>query len=88
MEPLRDPWRVRRMARVICSDIALYAGDELRMGLEKDDLFDRLAPQIEAARCFFRHHVDPALPDTERIFDHALVDMIVYANRRVATHIW
>ena len=88
MELLRDPWRVRRMARVLCSDIVVYAGDEVRMGLEKDDLFERLASEIEAARCFFRHQVDPALSESERIFDHALVDMLVYANRRVATHIW
>ena len=88
MELLRDPWRVRRMARVLCSDIVCYAGDEVRLGLEKDDLFERLGPEIEAARCFFRHQVDPSLPDAERIFDHALVDVLVHANRRVATHIW
>jgi hypothetical protein len=55
------------------------------MGLEKDDLFDRLAREIEQARVFYRHRVDESL---ERIFDWALVDVLVYAHRRVATHIW
>jgi hypothetical protein len=77
--------RARRLARVLCSDLVVYGGDQIRMGLEKDDLFDRLAREIEQARVFYRHRVDASL---ERLFDWALVDVLVYANRRVSTHIW
>ena len=76
------------MARVLCSDITAYAGDQIRIGLEKDDLFDRLAPEIDRARDFYTQKVDASLPDADRIFDFAIVDVLVYGNRRVATHIW
>ncbi len=83
--PIDDAGRARRLARVLCSDLVVYGGDQIRMGLEKDDLFDRLAREIEQARVFYRHRVDASL---ERLFDWALVDVLVYANRRVGTHIW
>ena len=83
---ITDPWRARRMARVLMSDVCAYAGDHVRTGLEKDDLLERLAPDIEQARCYYRHHVE--LDDAEKIFDFAIVDVLVYANRRVQTHIW
>ncbi len=76
------------MARVLCSDITAYAGDQIRIGLEKDDLFDRLGAEIERARAYYRDKVDPTLPDREKIFAHAVVDVLVYGNRRVHTHIW
>lgn len=88
MSRLRDPRRVRRLARVLISDIVVYAGDQVRIGLEKDDLFDRLYHDIERARAFYRRRVDPSLPDAERIFNHALVDVLVAGQRRVPTHLW
>ena len=42
MDRLKDPERARRLARVLVSDIVAYAGDEVRIGLEKDDLFDKM----------------------------------------------
>jgi hypothetical protein len=88
MEKIVDPERARRMARVLFSDITAYAGDQVRIGLEKDDLFERLRPEITRAQIFYRQHVDPALPDAERIFNYALVDVLIAANRRVSTSIW
>ena len=82
---IRSERRARRLARVLCSDVAVYAGDQLRMGLEKDDLFERLGREIEQARVFYRHRVDPSFA---RFFDWALVDVLVYAHRRIGTHIW
>ena len=88
MLKITEPRRARRMARVLCSDIAAYAGDEIRLGLEKDDLFDRLAPEIARAQDFYVQNVDASLPDAAKIFNFALVDVLVYGNRRVVTHIW
>ncbi len=88
MERICDPRRARRLARVIFSDISVYAGEQLRIGIEKDDLLDRLAPQIEQARVFYEYNVDASLLDRERIFNHALVDVLVYAHRGIPSHIW
>ncbi|MBW2279935.1 MAG: hypothetical protein JRG76_03650 [Deltaproteobacteria bacterium] len=85
---ISDPHRARRLARVLCQDVALSTGDQVRLGLEKDDLFDRVGRDIEQALVFYRHRVDPALADAQRIFEWAVVDMLVYAHRRVGTHIW
>jgi hypothetical protein len=85
---LRDPRLVRRLARVLVSDIVVYAGDQVRIGIEKDDLFDRLHHEIERARAFYRRRVDPSFPDAERVFNHALVDVLVAGQRRVPTHLW
>jgi hypothetical protein len=37
---------------------------------------------------FYRHQIDDSVGERERIFDWALVDVLVYANRRIPTHIW
>ena len=88
MELVRDPARARRLARVLFSDIVAYAGDQLRIGLEKDDLFERLGAEIERARVWYFTNVDPELPERERIFNWALVDVLVASQKRVATGIW
>ncbi len=86
MAKITDPWRARRLARVLFSDLAAYAGDHVRMGIEKDDLLERLAREIQQARTWFSAQVD--LPDASRIFNFALVDVLIYGNRRVPSHIW
>jgi hypothetical protein len=80
--------RARRLARVLVSDIVAYAGDRVRIGLEKDDIFVRLAPDIERARAFYDRQVDPALTEKDRLFNFALVDVLIAGNRKVATSIW
>ena len=88
MDPVDTPERARRLARVLISDVAAYAGDQVRIGLEKDDLFERLGPQIERARVFYLHHVTPSVAERAKLFEFALVDVLVYGHRRVQTHIW
>jgi hypothetical protein len=88
MDPVDTPERARRLARVLISDVAAYAGDQVRIGLEKDDLFDRLAPEIARARVFYLHHVAPSVAERAKLFEFALVDVLVYGHRRVQTHIW
>lgn len=88
MATVTDPERARRLARVLFSDIALYAGEQVRIGLEKDDLFERLDAEIERARGFFFSRVDAGVPERERIFNRALVDVLVASQRHVQTRIW
>ncbi len=87
-ERVRDPERARRIARVLISDVVAYAGDQVRIGLEKADLFDRLHRELEQARIWYRQRVDPELADAERILDWAIVDVLVAGSRKVQTHIW
>lgn len=87
-ERIREPGRARRLARALVSDVVAYAGDEVRIGLEKDDLFERVGPELERARIFYLARVDPGLADAERILHFAIVDVLVAANRKVQTHIW
>jgi len=76
------------MARVLVSDLAVEWSDQIRIGLEKDDLFDRLGGQIERARVFYRARVPvESVPDRDRIFDWALVDVLFARNRRVRPYI-
>ena len=88
MERISDPERARRMARVLFSDMVAYAGDQIVIGRERDDLWTRLKRESEQIRVCFERNVDPALPGAERIFNFALVDVLIARNRRVSTSIW
>lgn len=83
-----DAASARRLARSLISDLVAYAGEEIRIGLEKDDLFDRLGREIERSRVFYLHHVNPSVSGRNRFFDHALVDGLVAAHREVQSFIW
>ena len=87
-ERITDGRRARRLARVLFSDLIAYSGDQVRLGLEKDDLFHRIGHEITRARVFYDGRVDASIPDAGRIFDWALVDVLIYGNRRVGTYIW
>jgi len=76
------------MARVMISDLAFEWADAVRVGLEKDDLFVRLGPELERARVFFRARFSlDDVPERERIFDWAIVDVLFAQNRRVRSYI-
>jgi hypothetical protein len=87
-QPIRSEARARRLARVLVSDVVTYAGDQVRIGLEKDDLFERLHSEIERVRDYYWSKVDAELPGARRILDFAIVDVLVAGNRKVQTHIW
>ncbi len=85
---LDDPKRVMRLARAVVSDVMLYHPDEVRRGIESDDLFDRLADELADARAWFESQVDPGVAESTRAFDLALVDVLVYRNAHVPSPIW
>lgn len=86
--PIRDRVRAERLARVLISDLVAEWGEEIRTGLEKDDLFKRLGPQLERARVFYRARVDASITERERLFDFAIVDVMLARNRAVRPYIW
>ncbi|MAE94817.1 MAG: hypothetical protein QF410_10855 [Planctomycetota bacterium] len=88
MQPIEDPERAARLARAILSDVMTYNPEKVRLGIEHDDLFERLASEIREARAYFAERVDPDVVAKTRAFDRALVDVLVYRSRHVRSKIW
>ena len=87
-EPIVDAERARRLARAILSDVKLYNPDAVRKGIESDDLFERLAPEIEEAREYFESRVDREVSAKSDAWGRALVDVLVYQSGHVRSRIW
>lgn len=88
MQPIEDPERATRLARAILSDVMSYNPGKVRLGIERDDLFERLAPEIREARSYFAERVNADVVAKTRAFDRALVDVLVYRSRHVPSKIW
>ncbi len=87
-ERIADPERARRLARAILSDVLLYNVEAVREGIRQDDLFERLARELEEARSYFEGRVEPDLLLKENFIDRAIVDVLVCGSRGVASEIW
>jgi hypothetical protein len=85
---ITDPQRAKRLARAVLSDVMLYNTERVRAGIEADDLFDRLRPELDEARAFFEQRVDPEVAAKSNAFDRALVDVLVFRSASVRSRIW
>jgi hypothetical protein len=88
MQQIEDPERAARLARAILSDVMSYNPEKVRLGIEHDDLFERLAPEIREARSYFGERVSSDVVAKTGAFDRALVDVLVYRSRHVRSSIW
>lgn len=88
MERIADAARARRLARAILSDVLLYNPEAVRLGIQRDDLFERLRDQLAEARAYFEDRVDPGLLLKENFIDRAVVDVLVCGSRSVHSSIW
>ncbi len=88
MERIDDPARAERLARAIVSDVMLYNARRVRAGIEADDLFERLRPELEEARIFFEARVTPEVAAKSNAWGRALVDVLVFRSRHHASRIW
>ena len=88
MERIVDPARATRLARAILSDVMLYNADKVRAGIEADDVFERLRPELEEARAFYEERVEPEVAKRTNAWGRALVDVLVYRSRWVRSRIW
>ena len=88
MPRITDPQRAPRLARAVVSDVMLYTPERVRAGIEADDLFDRLRPELDEARAFFEERVDPGVAAKSNAFDLALVDVLVFRSARIRSRIW
>ncbi len=88
MSRITDPQRAERLARAVISDVMLYNVERVRAGIEADDLFDRLRPELDEARAFFEGRVDPEVAAKSNAFDRALVDVLVFRSAGIRSQIW
>jgi hypothetical protein len=85
---IHEPERAARLARAILSDVMLYHAEQVRRGIEADDLFERLAPELEEARAFFESRVEAEVARATNAWNRALVDVLVFRSRSVRSRIW
>jgi len=88
MSAIHEPERVARLARAILSDVMLYHADEVRRGIESDDLFERLAAELEEARVYFESRVEAEAARASNAWNRALVDVLVFRSGHVRSRIW
>ena len=66
----------------------LYNPEKVCAGIERDDLFERMAPELAEARAYFATRVDADVARKTHAFERALVDVLVYRSRHVRSRIW
>ncbi len=88
MTRIADPERVLRLARAVVSDIVTYHPEVVREGLANDDLFERLAAELDEGREFFEERVERDAAQQTNAWNRALVDVLVYRSKHVRSRIW
>lgn len=88
MQLIDDAQRATRLARAILSDVMTYHPEKVRLGIEHDDLFRRLSPEILEARTYFATRVTQDVAIKTNAFDRALVDVMVFRSAGVQSRIW
>ncbi|MDY0060133.1 MAG: hypothetical protein RBU45_10010 [Myxococcota bacterium] len=85
---IEDPQRANRLARTIASDLSLYNREKVEQGILNDDLFERLAEEIQAGREHYASRVAESLREQTHFFDHALVDVLLRGQAHLPAKIW
>ena len=88
MTLIDNPDAANRLARAICSDLAVYNEEKIVRGLERDDFFDSLADEIEEGRQLYRSRVAPEIYAATNFFDRAIVDIIIRRKAHVKSKLW
>jgi hypothetical protein len=77
----------RRLARAIASDLSLYNEEKIVEGVERDNLFDVIAEEIEEGRAHYKGRVAPQLYD-RNFYDRAIVDILVRSKGHIKSKVW
>ena len=85
---IETPEAANRLARAICSDVALYNEEKVVRGLQQDNFFDVLAEELEEGRALYRSRVAPALYSKTNFYERAIVDVIIRPKGHIRTKIW
>ena len=84
---IENPEQARRLARAIVSDVAIYNTEKVESGIKNDDIFDTLQEQIEEGRQHFFSRVSSGM-NPERIYDLAVVDVLIKRAGKIESSIW
>ena len=87
MNMIDNPDQAKRLARAIISDVAIYNKEKVESGIKNDDIFDSLNEQLEEGRQHFYSRVSAEL-QPERIFDIAVVDVLIKRAGKIESSIW
>jgi hypothetical protein len=77
----------RRLARAIASDLALYNEAKIVQGLVDDNLFEKIAEEIEEGRQLFKNRVAPEIV-SKNFYGRAIVDVLIRGKRLVRSKVW
>ena len=80
--------RAIRLARTIMSDIALYNREQIKSGIENDNLFDIMAEELERGRKLYDSRVSPEILASTNYFNQAIVDVLIKQYGNVSSKIW
>ena len=90
MAKISDPKKAAQRARVIASDMTIYADIQRKVeaGIENDTLFDEIKGIMQEAESDFQNHVEADLIRDHNILERAFID-IVFANQgHIKSSIW
>ena len=87
MNMIDNPDQAKRLARAIISVVAIYNQDKVESGIKNDDIFSTLDEQLEEGRLHFYTRVPPDLKP-EKIFDLAVVDVLIKRAGKIESSIW
>lgn len=77
-----------RLARTIISDIALYNRDKIQNGIKNDNIFDLLEKELAEGLSLYRSRVAPELDVRDRLYNRAIVDILIKRNGNIESEIW
>lgn len=87
MTQMDNPDQVRRLARAIISDVAIYNREKVEQGIKNDNIFELLADEIAEGRQHFNSRVTPELA-ASNLFDLAIVDVLIKRAGKIEASIW
>lgn len=87
MSLITNPDQAKRLARAIISDVAIYNQDKVEEGIKNDTIFEILTAELDEGREHFLSRISPAL-DAAKIFDIAVVDVLIKRAGKIESDIW
>ena len=85
---VENPDLAFRLARAIISDIALYNQEKVKEGIKNDNIFDTLVAELQEGREHFYARVSPDMTERDRLFDRAIVDVMIKQAGKIESSIW
>jgi hypothetical protein len=87
MNLMDNPDQVKRLARAIMSDVAIYNREKVEEGIKNDNIFEILAEEIAEGRQHFNSRVSPEIA-ASNLFDLAIVDVLIKRAGKIEASIW